>query len=320
MDKPQLVDGTGSVLIDGSTPTGKTRITVAPGDVVKTLVDASNYCGPAPAPPVSVAFVLSGGGRIVATPFSATDATIPPCNGAGSPASIEHASVGPLMRHARQGPDHRARLRRGAWPGRSRGSRRGIGDDCRRPCAGEASRAEARRVAAPTLAQLIGQKLVIRMSGTTPTADLLGRIERGEIGGVIVFAANIVEQHPAEGAHHAAPGGRDGRRPAAAPHRGRPGGWHDPARPVRAADACRRQADGRRRSDIERPGTGDGDRRRRCTDSASTSTSPRSRTCRSTPARSCTSPAGRSRSTRPRPAASRTPSPPASSRRASPRR
>jgi len=47
-------------------------------------------------------------------------------------------------------------------------------------------------VAAPTLAQLIGQKLVVRMSGTTPSADLLGRISRGEIGGVIIFGFNIV--------------------------------------------------------------------------------------------------------------------------------
>jgi len=88
MDKPQLVDGTGSVLIDGVNPTSTTRVSVTPGGVVTTQVDASNYCGPAPAPPVSVAFVLTDGGRIVATPFSPTDATIPPCNGPGSPASI----------------------------------------------------------------------------------------------------------------------------------------------------------------------------------------------------------------------------------------
>ena len=88
MDRPQLVDGTGSVLIDGTTPTSKARITVAPGDVVKTLVNASNYCGPAPTPAVSVAFVLSDGGRIVATSFSPTDVTVPPCNGYGSGSSI----------------------------------------------------------------------------------------------------------------------------------------------------------------------------------------------------------------------------------------
>src|SRR4029077_14933040 len=49
-------------------------------------------------------------------------------------------------------------------------------------------------VAAPTLAQLIGQQLVIRMSGTTPSPDLLGRISRGEIGGVIIFGYNIVNR------------------------------------------------------------------------------------------------------------------------------
>ena len=43
----------------------------------------------------------------------------------------------------------------------------------------------------PTIAQLIGQKLVVRMEGVTPSADLLGRIQRGEVGGVILFGSNI---------------------------------------------------------------------------------------------------------------------------------
>jgi beta-N-acetylhexosaminidase len=43
----------------------------------------------------------------------------------------------------------------------------------------------------PTLQQLIGQKLIVRMAGTTPSADLLGRVQRGEIGGVILFGLNI---------------------------------------------------------------------------------------------------------------------------------
>jgi len=46
----------------------------------------------------------------------------------------------------------------------------------------------------PTLAQLIGQKLVVAMTGTTPSADLLGRIGRGEVGGVIIFAFNIASR------------------------------------------------------------------------------------------------------------------------------
>ena len=47
------------------------------------------------------------------------------------------------------------------------------------------------RAGQPTLAQLIGQKLVVRMEGTTPSADLLGRIQRGEIGGVVLFGSNL---------------------------------------------------------------------------------------------------------------------------------
>ena len=86
--KPQLVDGHGSVLIDGTAPGPSARLTVAPGDLLKTLVQDSNYCGPDPVAPVTVAFVLDGGGRLVATPVSPTDGTVPPCNGAGSAADI----------------------------------------------------------------------------------------------------------------------------------------------------------------------------------------------------------------------------------------
>jgi beta-N-acetylhexosaminidase len=42
-----------------------------------------------------------------------------------------------------------------------------------------------------SVAHLIGQKLMVTMSGTTPDADLLGRITRGEVGGVILFRSNI---------------------------------------------------------------------------------------------------------------------------------
>jgi len=90
MAEPQLVDGNGEVLIDGSSPASSPVIEVAPGAVVQTLVQAGNYCGPVPAPPVSVAFVLSDGGSIVADPVSPTDATVPPCLGAsGSAGTIE---------------------------------------------------------------------------------------------------------------------------------------------------------------------------------------------------------------------------------------
>lgn len=88
--RPQLVDGDGSVLIDGVSPASSAPLTVVAGGVLDTLVQDGNYCGPAPVPPVSVAFVLSDGGRFVATPLSPTDATVPPCLGAsGSAGDIE---------------------------------------------------------------------------------------------------------------------------------------------------------------------------------------------------------------------------------------
>ena len=47
------------------------------------------------------------------------------------------------------------------------------------------------RSPAPTLAQLVGQKLVVTMNGTTPSPSLLARARRGEIGGVIVHGFNF---------------------------------------------------------------------------------------------------------------------------------
>jgi beta-N-acetylhexosaminidase len=55
--------------------------------------------------------------------------------------------------------------------------------------AGGASRAATG--AEPTLAQLVGQKLVVSMTGTRPSASLLARAKRGEIGGVIVHRWNF---------------------------------------------------------------------------------------------------------------------------------
>jgi hypothetical protein len=87
--RPQLVDGGGSVLIDGTEPTTTEIFTLAPGAVATTLVQAGNYCGPAPTTPVSVAFVMSAG-RIVAAPVSPNDSTLPPCLGSpGSAGTIE---------------------------------------------------------------------------------------------------------------------------------------------------------------------------------------------------------------------------------------
>ena len=82
-----LVDGSGTVLIEGhKTASGTIRLGAATS--VTTLVAVSNYCGPRPAPPVRIAFELPTG-SLLAAPPSPTDATVPPCNGATVPASIE---------------------------------------------------------------------------------------------------------------------------------------------------------------------------------------------------------------------------------------
>jgi beta-N-acetylhexosaminidase len=44
---------------------------------------------------------------------------------------------------------------------------------------------------APTLQQLIGQKLVVRMDRKTPSASLLTRIRTGQVGGVIIHRDNF---------------------------------------------------------------------------------------------------------------------------------
>jgi hypothetical protein len=89
----QLVDARGRVLIDSKTagPSGEPHVTstdprfeLTPGAHLRTMVEASNYCGPAPSSPIDIAFTLpSGGGRFVAMPgpgVSSAEA-VPPCMG-----------------------------------------------------------------------------------------------------------------------------------------------------------------------------------------------------------------------------------------------
>ena len=92
VDRPQLVGGDGTVLIEGVPATSTDTLVLNAGQVVTTLVQDGNYCNDIPVAPITVAFVLSTGeGRIVAAPVSSTDVDgLPPCNGdAGSSGSIE---------------------------------------------------------------------------------------------------------------------------------------------------------------------------------------------------------------------------------------
>ena len=91
VDRPQLVGGDGTVLIDGAAVAAPGTITLNAGQTVTTLAQAGNYCGNIPVAPITLAFVLSqGSGRVVAAPLSMTDTSgLPPCNGPGSAATID---------------------------------------------------------------------------------------------------------------------------------------------------------------------------------------------------------------------------------------
>lgn len=54
-----------------------------------------------------------------------------------------------------------------------------------------ASPAGAPAVATPTLAQMVGQKLVVSMDGTTPSASLLNRVRAGKVSGVLIHRYNF---------------------------------------------------------------------------------------------------------------------------------
>jgi beta-N-acetylhexosaminidase len=43
----------------------------------------------------------------------------------------------------------------------------------------------------PTVHELVGQRLVVALHGTTASQSLLGRVRRGEVGGVILFGDNV---------------------------------------------------------------------------------------------------------------------------------
>jgi hypothetical protein len=88
--RPQLVDGSGAVLIDGTAPSSPDPIlTVEPGATLTTLVDADNYCGPAPKAPVMIVFVLADR-QITAEALTPSDDTVPPCLGnPGSAGTIQ---------------------------------------------------------------------------------------------------------------------------------------------------------------------------------------------------------------------------------------
>lgn len=96
--KPQLIDGKGTILIDGKPATSTSVVTVASYSAVTTMVSAANYCNATtPVAPVTVGFVFPNNeGTVVAKPLSPTDMSgLPPCNGPSLPGDIEMLPFGP---------------------------------------------------------------------------------------------------------------------------------------------------------------------------------------------------------------------------------
>ena len=88
--RPQLVDGNGMVLIDGTTPVASGPLVFTPPERLTTLVDTANYCGSTPRAPVTIQLRLEDGSALVAAPQSPDDAMVPPCNGTpGSRGTIQ---------------------------------------------------------------------------------------------------------------------------------------------------------------------------------------------------------------------------------------
>jgi beta-N-acetylhexosaminidase len=65
--------------------------------------------------------------------------------------------------------------------------------DTKKPPAKKAPEAEPQQPAAEKipLSRLVGQKLMVRMSGTSPSPGLLRRVRAGKVGGVILFPDNV---------------------------------------------------------------------------------------------------------------------------------
>lgn len=86
LPQPWLAGGHGGQLITGHADTTAGTIILAPGELLHTLVQVGNYCGPTPAAPVTVAFTTQDEATFVATALTPTDLSgVPPCSGTAGP-------------------------------------------------------------------------------------------------------------------------------------------------------------------------------------------------------------------------------------------
>jgi hypothetical protein len=88
---PRLVDRDGVALIAGPRAGPASSLELAPNAVATTMVDTANYCGPAGAEPVTVAFAFVDGPPLTASPDPTPGSLggVPPCNGPTVPPEIQ---------------------------------------------------------------------------------------------------------------------------------------------------------------------------------------------------------------------------------------
>ena len=257
MQRPQLVDAQRDVLIDGSDPTTSDTLTVTPGEAADDARPGLELLRPRSDAARDIRFVLRDGRKLEAVPASPTDATVPPCNGAGRRA-ISRCTHGHI--DARDGRRDRgcatllavvhvrrrhAAARRSAPPRRAR----------RRSATRRAMTPTPAAVATPTRACRRPQRQRLEITSQPPasrSSSARNSSSRcpgpppaphcwGGSGAARSVAssssARTSARDPGSGAHRAAPRGGGRRRAASTAHRRGSGRRLRQAHPVGAADA-----------------------------------------------------------------------------------
>lgn len=97
LDLVQMVDKNGVTMIAGPAPSPSAVLFLDLGGVLKTTIQAHNFCGGVPVEPVTVEFVLPAGvGTLKAKPLATSPGSIiPTCFQGGVPGSISMTEWGP---------------------------------------------------------------------------------------------------------------------------------------------------------------------------------------------------------------------------------